>query len=62
MNRLARKVAGSIGLHRRCGFREVGILEGVGYKHGRWLDSVLMQRTLGQGMGAPPPWNESMAR
>ncbi|WP_046861801.1 GNAT family N-acetyltransferase [Microvirga massiliensis] len=54
--------AGSIGLHRRCGFREVGILEGVGYKHGRWLDSVLMQRRLGPGMGAPPPWHESMTR
>jgi phosphinothricin acetyltransferase len=54
--------AGSIGLHRHCGFREVGILEGVGFKHGRWLDSVLMQRTLGQGMAAPPPWHESMTR
>ena len=45
----------SIRLHQRCGFRLVGILEAVGYKHGRWLDSVLMQRRLGQGDTAPPP-------
>jgi phosphinothricin acetyltransferase len=36
----------SIALHRRCGFRLVGILEAVGHKHGRWVDSVLMQRGL----------------
>jgi len=45
----------SIRLHQRCGFRLVGILEAVGYKHGRWLDSVLMQRHLGRGDTAPPP-------
>ncbi len=33
-------------LHRRLGFTEVGRLTGVGYKHGRWLDTVLMQRAL----------------
>jgi L-amino acid N-acyltransferase YncA len=44
----------SIRLHRRCGFRLVGTLEAVGYKHGRWLDSVLLQRTLGPGNTAPP--------
>lgn len=37
---------GSIELHRRCGFRMVGTLEAVGFKHGRWVDTVLMQRTL----------------
>jgi L-amino acid N-acyltransferase YncA len=37
----------SIALHRRCGFRMIGTLEAVGYKHGRWVDTVLMQRTLG---------------
>ncbi|MBS0224421.1 MAG: N-acetyltransferase [Proteobacteria bacterium] len=37
---------GSIELHRRCGFRRVGTLEAVGFKHGRWVDTVLMQRTL----------------
>ncbi|ESS49697.1 phosphinothricin acetyltransferase protein [Ralstonia solanacearum SD54] len=37
---------GSMRLHARCGFREVGVLAGVGYKFDRWLDVVLMQRTL----------------
>jgi L-amino acid N-acyltransferase YncA len=36
----------SIGLHRTLGFREVGTLEAVGFKLGRWVDSVLMQRAL----------------
>lgn len=36
----------SIGLHRSCGFRTIGILEAVGHKQGRWVDSVLMQRAL----------------
>ncbi|MGE3832836.1 MAG: N-acetyltransferase family protein [Parvibaculaceae bacterium] len=36
----------SIGLHRALGFRMVGTLEKVGFKHGRWVDSVLMQRPL----------------
>jgi phosphinothricin acetyltransferase len=39
----------SIALHRSCGFRLVGTLEAVGFKHGRWVDSVLMQRPLGPG-------------
>jgi phosphinothricin acetyltransferase len=37
---------GSIRLHRACGFRDVGALLGVGHKFGRWLDTVLMQRSL----------------
>lgn len=37
----------SIALHRRCGFRLIGILDSVGRKHGRWVDTVLMQRALG---------------
>jgi phosphinothricin acetyltransferase len=41
--------AASIGLHEALGFRHVGILQDVGFKHGRWLDSVLMQRELGPG-------------
>ncbi len=41
--------AGSIGLHEAAGFRHVGILYDVGFKHGRWLDSVLMQRALADG-------------
>jgi phosphinothricin acetyltransferase len=44
----------SIRLHERCGFRLVGVLEAVGYKHGQWLDSVLLQRTLGCGGSTPP--------
>jgi len=44
----------SIELHRVLGFRHVGTLEAVGFKHGAWLDSVLMQRALGTGAGAAP--------
>lgn len=36
----------SIALHKSCGFREVGRLQNVGFKFGRWLDSVYMQREL----------------
>jgi phosphinothricin acetyltransferase len=39
--------AGSIALHRSMGFRAVGTLQSVGFKFGRWIDSVLMQRPLG---------------
>ncbi len=38
--------AASIGLHRKHGFRHVGTLTAVGFKFGRWVDSVLMQREL----------------
>ena len=46
--------AASIGLHRKLGFRVVGTLEAVGFKFGRWVDSVLMQRPLGEGSQALP--------
>ena len=46
--------AASIGLHRACGFRDVGVLRAVGFKHGRWVDTVLMQRAIGEGGGSPP--------
>lgn len=39
---------GSIGLHRRFGFETVGTLRSVGFKLGRWVDTVLMQRPLGE--------------
>ena len=39
----------SIGVHRTTGFMMVGTLENVGFKFGRWLDTVLMQRALGEG-------------
>jgi len=45
---------GSIRLHEAAGFRTVGTLSDVGYKHGRWLDTVVMQRALGPG-GAKSP-------
>ncbi|HMN86309.1 MAG TPA: N-acetyltransferase family protein [Bauldia sp.] len=44
----------SVGLHAALGFAPAGSLRNVGWKHGRWLDSVLMQRSLGAGDGAPP--------
>ncbi len=44
----------SIRVHERAGFRLVGVLRSVGYKHGRWLDTVLLQRPLGTGDGRPP--------
>ncbi|CAN7687159.1 GNAT family N-acetyltransferase [Paraburkholderia hospita] len=45
---------GSLSLHRNAGFELVGTLKAVGFKHGRWLDSTVMQRTLGQGSEALP--------
>jgi len=39
----------SVALHRRFGFAQAGRLSGVGRKHGRWIDTVLMQRQLGTG-------------
>jgi L-amino acid N-acyltransferase YncA len=39
----------SLRLHRRLGFREVGRLERVGFKFGRWLDTIILQRSLGDG-------------
>lgn len=44
----------SVRLHERCGFRLVGVLRDVGWKHGRWLDSVVLQRSLGRGNTVPP--------
>jgi phosphinothricin acetyltransferase len=41
--------AGSIALHRRFGFNPMGTLKAVGFKLGQWVDTVLMQRTLGEG-------------
>ena len=48
------KQTASIGLHEAAGFRHVGILQDVGFKHGRWLDSVLMQRALGDRAKTEP--------
>jgi L-amino acid N-acyltransferase YncA len=46
--------AASIGLHRKAGFRHVGTLSCVGFKHGRWVDSVIMQCDLGPGSATLP--------
>jgi len=45
---------GSIGVHRACGFEHTGVLTSAGWKFGRWLDVVLMQRALGAGAATPP--------
>lgn len=37
----------SITLHQRCGFVHAGVLRAVGFKFGRWIDTILMQRALG---------------
>jgi L-amino acid N-acyltransferase YncA len=44
----------SAAIHAAAGFRLIGTFQSIGYKHGRWLDTVLMQRALGSGDGAPP--------
>ena len=44
----------SIRLHASLGFVRTGLLPAVGWKFGRWVDSVLMQRPLGSGDGTPP--------
>jgi len=44
----------SIGLHRALGFRMVGTLQSAGFKFGRWIDIVLMQRSIGTGDYTPP--------
>jgi phosphinothricin acetyltransferase len=44
----------SVRLHEKLGFRFSGRLEGSGYKHGRWLDTVFMQLSLNGGAGVPP--------
>lgn len=46
--------AGSIALHRSLGFEMRGVMPAVGYKHGRWVDIVFMQRPLNGGSGTLP--------
>src|SRR4051794_11936730 len=46
--------AGSIGVHTRCGFAMIGTHPNVGWKFGRWLDTVMMQRALGDGADTLP--------
>ena len=45
---------GSIGVHRKLGFEHVGVLKAAGWKFERWLDVVVMQKTLGLGASTAP--------
>ncbi|MFB6415631.1 MULTISPECIES: GNAT family N-acetyltransferase [Bradyrhizobium] len=47
--------APSLALHEKFGFARAGLLCGVAYRHGRWSDTVMVQRSLGAGTTAPPP-------
>jgi L-amino acid N-acyltransferase YncA len=46
--------AGSIGVHTKCGFDMIGTHPNVGFKFGRWLDTVMMQLALGEGGSTVP--------
>ncbi len=46
--------ASSLRLHEALGFRRAGVLQAVGFKHGRWLDAVWMQREINGGAAEPP--------
>jgi phosphinothricin acetyltransferase len=45
----------SLRMHEKLGFARVGLLPAVAYRHARWADSVMVQRSLGTGSTAPPP-------
>lgn len=53
--------AGSIGVHSALGFERVGVVQSCGWKFGRWLDIVMMQRSLGEGDRTPPEPTEGRA-
>ncbi|MBC7282425.1 GNAT family N-acetyltransferase [Hoeflea sp.] len=44
----------SIAVHQKAGFASAGMIKGSGHKHGRWLDTVFMQRPLGEGTATDP--------
>jgi phosphinothricin acetyltransferase len=46
--------AASIGVHKACGFEPAGNLKSIGWKFGKWLDTPLMQRSLGDGAKTKP--------
>ena len=50
--------AASIGVHSRCGFQMIGTHPDVGFKFGRWLDTVMMQLALGEGAHTIPATSE----
>lgn len=45
---------GSVGVHRALGFEHLGVMKAAGWKFGRWLDVVIMQKQLGQGAATDP--------
>ena len=45
---------GSVGVHKACGFQHVGLLADCGWKFNRWLDVVMMDRTIGSGSTQAP--------
>jgi L-amino acid N-acyltransferase YncA len=50
---IAAENGASLALHERFGFARVGLLPGVAYRHGKWSDSVMVQRSLGPGATQP---------
>lgn len=52
----------SVRLHERLGFHHTGRMDGSGYKHGRWLDTVFMQLALNGGATVPPDANSMPER
>ena len=46
--------SGSIGLHQSLGFQRAALLTSIGFKRGRWVDCVMMQRPLGEGDATTP--------
>ncbi len=44
----------SVAVHRAAGFEHGGRMKGTGFKHGRWLDTIIMQLPLGEGLTTDP--------
>ena len=53
---------GSIKLHAACGFKRTGTLKAVGFKFGKWVDSVIMQRDIGEGSRTLPAEREGSGK
>lgn len=51
---IASENSSSVRLHEHQGFRQAGLVEGFAFKHGRWIDALLMQRALGEGGSSLP--------
>ena len=51
---IARENLPSVKLHERLGFQQIGIIESAAFKHGQWIDTLLVQRALGEGNASPP--------